>query len=193
MAAKRGERWENVVRIDVAPRERKQGDLVDSDAAASRRAVAQPLGSQQRERSIADQPARWAKACRLEPARPHRGQAAGHVLALLGLAETVPVLMAPRVVAALMTGADDRPQGLRIGLGVDALDEERRSNAGSGELGEDNRQRGGDRVMASCWDGHAQLLFGGLAEVVECNLDCGACTPGPAARRAGCQRPFSLV
>src|SRR5438034_991356 len=62
---------------------------------------------------------------------------------------------------------DDRLQRVRIGLGVDALDEERRSRSGVGELRKDDRQCGGDRAVAAGRRGQAELLLGGLAEVVE--------------------------
>src|SRR5262249_9484430 len=133
----------------------------------------------------------WPEPGDLQPELGEGGASAGQVLSLLGGREARPFLVAPGVEGNLVAAAGDRPQRLRVGLRVEALDAEGGGEAAGGERREDCRQRLGHAwVPAGLGVGRdrAELDLSRLAEVVEAEAERSASAPGPGL---GAGRPPS--
>src|SRR5919108_707139 len=170
-AAQRSEAREVLVGIDQRPRERQDRHAVaDGRRLAQRRAVREPELAEEPERGGRELASRRAEPDRPQLQRLQRADAAREHVRLLPGLEPGPLLVAPAVIADLVPRSGDRRQRLRIQLGVEPLDEERRAQPRLLEQREDPRQRPrhgevpAERLALGVL---AARQLGDLAEVVE--------------------------
>ena len=169
LAAPRGEVGEVVVGVEQLPAEREHRHVARGDA-RRRRAVGEAELAQQRRRRRGQLAARRPEAARRQPERAHPLDAARERGALGLRVQPRPVLVAPAVAGHLVPARVEVHQRLRVELGVEPLDEERRPQARLVERLQQPRQRLRDRVVRAqrlVLRPPAALEVARLAEVVE--------------------------
>ena len=169
--SQRGEAVHQVVGVDETPRERDvRQTATNAGCAPCRRAPSQAGLQQQRRRARVELAPRRAEAARLERQRRERLNAPREDVPFLLGRQRCPLLVPPAVEPEPVPARGDLRDRVRIQLGVDRLDEERRGQPMRLELVEQPRQRDRHRRVVSDrrvrWL-HPALQGARLAEIVD--------------------------